>query len=611
MKKLITILTAINLISGSSCAVVACNSKINNNEKKARFINLHESVLTPSKKKASKINPAKRKASKILPSSPKATTIKPSNPLTGDATSIGHKIENRTIGLHGSFWLGKDIFEYHQQLADAIVEQGLLTRAEVKYVSWGHLLITENKLYHNINFTVKTYDATYVASLIKFFVSESSQDIANKLNKQLVNLDPGFWMNKNLQNYETTMNAVLVKENLLTKYEIQYVHWNSFQIAAAKYYWNKAIFAVWKTNPAYEASGKVSLNVTKETSAQIATKLAKANLKLNWNNWEWRFITDQGKGYDPSYTILFHQLCNIILNEHILTKAELSTVKAFHTAKVGYHIAKEGLYNISFDINNDNKYVVSHTHLQVVKDGNSAKQIATEATKNLSEWMLKTNTIGKYADSEYVLQNFRSLLVNFGGVKADDTKYITLPHVKLQHDQSLSAIVYKDGEFAATNNIKLNTYTDIYWLSRWNNYMKVYINLKPEIIQTLKSYFPSHSSKDDLGYFYNMLCDGNDDELASYDATSYIPWGHRLNDNLYTYGDCVMTQDDIIEHQSRTDAHGTGSPGTEQNNAFENALYGEVMKSNGYLSLMFEWHYEYNQPGSDADLYTINQYKFW
>ena len=609
MKKLITILTAVNLISGSTCAVVACNSKITNN-KKAGLIQPHESVLKPSKRKDSKLKPATKKAEKLTPSSPQAHKIKPSNPLTGDASSIGHKIENRTIGLHGSFWLGKDIFEYHQQLADAIVQQGLLTKAEVQYVSWGHLLITQNKVYHNINFTVKTYDATYVAGLIKLFVSETPQDIANKLNKQLVNLDPNFWMGKNLQNYETKMNDVLVHEKLLTKAEIQYVHWNSFQITAAKYYWKNVSFTVWKKMPQYGASGKVSLNVTLETSAQIAAKLTKANLKLNWNNWVWYFITDQGEGYEPSYTILFHKLCNIILNEHILTKAELSTVTAFHTAKVGYHITKPGLYKLWFDVNNDNTYVAAHTHLQVVKDGASAYQISQEATKNITQLMLKTNTIGKYADSDYVLQNFRSLLVTFGGVKAEDTKYITLPHVKLKHDQSLAAIVYKDGEFATTNSFKLDTYSDIYWLSRWNNYMKVYINLKPAIVNTLKSYFPSHSSQDDLGYFYNMLSDGDNDDLPSYDATSYIPWSDRLNINLGTYGDAVMTEDTIIDYQSIAAAK-SWHKGADTNLAFENALYGQIMHSNGYLSLMFEWHYEYHQPGTSNDYYGVSDYKFW
>ena len=49
----------------------------------------------------------------------------------------------------------------------------------------------------------------------------------------------------------------------------------------------------------------------------------------------------------------------------------------------------------------------------------------------------------------------------------------------------------------------------------------------------LQSYFPSNSSQDDLGYFYNMLDDGNDDEyLPSYSSTEFITWPDVLEDNM-------------------------------------------------------------------------------
>ena len=354
------------------------------NNKKAGFIQPHESVLNPSKRKASNITPA---AEKLTPSSPKAQTIKPSNPITEDASSIGHKIENRTIGLHGSFWLGKDIFNYHQQLADAIVQQGLLTRSEVQYVSWGHLLITQNKVYHNLNFTVKTYYATYVAGLIKLFVSESPQEIVNKLNQQTIKLDPNFWMNKNLQDYQKKMNAIVVQDNLLTKYETQYVHWNNFHVDQAKYYWNKASFSVWKNMRQYSATGKVTINASVgETTKVIAAKLAKANIKFNYNYWHGKNVVN----YIPLVR-------SILVNENILTKTEASVVQGFLHPKT---INNAGKMTVNFNVNDGNTNTYACANINVLNDGADAQQIANEIPA--ANFYLKDNTLGQYADSSYV-----------------------------------------------------------------------------------------------------------------------------------------------------------------------------------------------------------------
>ena len=41
--------------------------------------------------------------------------------------------------------------------------------------------------------------------------------IAQKIDHSVVKLDPNFWLNKNIEIYHTTLNATLVKENILTQ----------------------------------------------------------------------------------------------------------------------------------------------------------------------------------------------------------------------------------------------------------------------------------------------------------------------------------------------------------------------------------------------------------
>ena len=597
MKKLITTLAAINLISGTSCAVVACDSKITNNKKQADIIKTHASKLNPSKKKASKITPA---AKKITPSNPKGDIIKPSNPITGNAASIGHKIENRTIGLHGSFWLGKDIFDYHQQLADAIVKQGLLTKAEVQYVSWGHLLITENKLYHNINFTVKTYDATYVAGLIKLFVSESSQDIVDKLNKKTIKLNPDFWMNKNLQDYQAKMNDLVVQNKLLTKYETQYVHWNNFHVNQAKYYWNQAGFTVWKKMPQYGTSGKVTINASVgETTKVIAAKLEHAKITLNYNYWHGKNITN----YMPL-------IRSILVNEKILTKTEASIVNGFLHPKT---INSAGKLAVNFNINDDNTNTWAYTNISVLKDGEDAQHIANKIPS--ANFYLKDDTFGQYADSSYVTKNFRDLAYNYG-YSREDMNNVTLPHIKLQqNNNNISAHVLKDGQTAQTTKFNLicdkGSQLHLYNQSYYD--FQIYANITPAVVQNLKVYFNKHTATPNLGYFYQVLDDGTyDNDNLPYCDTGFIPWNSRLEilQNLgdTTFGDSWYSNGDIAWEMSNTDS---SDPLRAESIKFEKDLKTSLNNAGtGYLSFMFHWCYGGGSKITDDSFY-LKDYHIW
>ena len=355
-----------------------------------------------------------------------------------DAAVIADKLDGKTIVLDGTYWIGKDIAKYHQQLADTIVKQGLLTKEEVQYVSWNSLMITASKDYKNLPFTVKKDGATDVAH-VTLEVAENPQEITNKLNGKTVKLDPTFWLNKNLAECQQDMAKVLVKEGLLTAYEAQYVHWSNFTVAKAGYYWNDVSFYASKGGPQYGAYGKVTIDAsTGETTKQIATKIVNANIKFNFNYWNTKALQD----YLPEFR-------NILVNEKVLTKAEASVVSGIVSPVT---ITKAGTVDVNVDVNDNNTNTDADTHINVLNDGDSAAQIASGI--NGYGLGLKTNTAGMYADSSYVLNNVRNLLVANYGQTVANMNNVTLPHVLLNSDTpNVNAVVTKDGQIV---NAKLD-----------------------------------------------------------------------------------------------------------------------------------------------------------
>ena len=95
------------------------------------------STLTPSNPKQTPIGPSNPKWKPIGPSNPKASVIGPSKQIE-TAKQIAAKLSGKTIITDPNFWLGKDIKKYHDQLANAIVQQGILTKnwGAICYLGW-------------------------------------------------------------------------------------------------------------------------------------------------------------------------------------------------------------------------------------------------------------------------------------------------------------------------------------------------------------------------------------------------------------------------------------------------------------------------------------------
>ena len=262
-----------------------------------------------------------------------------------------------------------------------------------------------------------------------------------------------------------------------------------------------------------------------------------------------------------------------------------------------------GIITLNLDLNDNNTDAHSSTHINVVDDGASAQKIANSI--NGYGLGLKTKTAGMYADANYVTTNFRDLLVENYGQTENDMSYVTLPHIKLTNDNpNTKAQVLKDGQmFTATVDLECKSSPYIYYYSISKEYFQVYVNLSPGFIAELQSYFPSHNLHNDLGYFYQMLCDGYIKYLPAYNGPSYIPDANNLDDNIGSYGNYEDYNYQIIEWEAITEHAGNANFATSLVNDVSNS-------SDGYLSLMFEWHWTQPDPSENA-IYDTVKYAFW
>lgn len=267
------------------------------------------------------------------------------------------------------------------------------------------------------------------------------------------------------------------------------------------------------------------------------------------------------------------------MNEKILTKAEASVVVGLASPVT---ISKADIINVNFNVNDNKTKTQANTKINVRNDGKTAQQVADGINK--VGFGLKINTAGMYADSQYVTNNFRNLAVNNYAQTSIDMNGVTLPHVKLQADNpNITASILKDGQTASAQiDLECKTTPYIYYYSVASDHMQAYVNLNPAFLQTLKSYFAdsSHTTQQDLGYFYQMLDDGYAVTLPIYTGKQYVPPANRLDQNINNFGDNLDSRARIMQYEADTTATSIGS--------FETDLSQAIMNSNGYLTVAFD-----------------------
>ena len=202
MKKLITSLATIALISGSVANATAMKQMQHN-----------QTILNSNK------------STKASPNSPKKQSA------SEDAEDIANKLFGKTIKIDAYFWVGKDVSNYQSQFNAAIVTQGVLTKAETKYVTWGHLTVTKVGIFaQGGHFTVKKADATATGNVtVNAANIDSAQDIADKIHQatkaQDINILWMWWGGKDIYDYQAQFSAIVIRRGIINLAESHLIHW--------------------------------------------------------------------------------------------------------------------------------------------------------------------------------------------------------------------------------------------------------------------------------------------------------------------------------------------------------------------------------------------------
>ena len=415
--------------------------------------------------------------------------------------------------------------------------------------------------------------------------NEDAEDIANKIWNKTVKIDPNFWLNKDIKSDQTDFNKALVKDGIITQDEVQYISWGSFKISKAGWFANQGAFTVSKDGAT--ASGHVTVDATGgETTAQIASKITKANVKFNFTYWNQKAV--------GSY---LSQVQAILANEKILTKAEASVVTGLQSPVT---ITKAGAIVIGLQLNNNKTSSDASAHINVVNDGKDVEQVMSSIGNSIN---LKTNTVGSYADNTTIEKYATSYINNVWSGSSIDN--VTLAHQLIATgNNNVPLTIVKDGQ-AATRTFSLyseKTPTTTRIVGTEDD-VKLVVNLNSVAITALKKYFQSQTSpffkyKPSLQYFFNLLDDGKwsnsgllpkCDNFGFADSQTLDPLISGIGDTFQSSLDKVLNMAEIAGNK-------------DFYNALNNYINGNVANA----TIMFDIHFEW-----PPDNYFIHQYSFW
>ena len=577
MKKLITILATVVLMAGSVTSAVTAIDQ--NNKIPAPYIG--PGKPTKGQQEANQINYDLVKLNDTVSKSYLNTTAQQDKTVIEQQLEANKQLDPKTAGdftfdnTTPLQWYVKNRISYHVQASDGTKGNGVLDIYVNPYTPGPTPHKKASKL------TPSNPKASIIGPSKK--KKEDAEDIANKLFNKSIKLDPNFWLNTDIKADPTDLNKALIKDGLLTANETQYVKWGSLNINKAGYFWNKAAFSVKKDGATATGTATVDAD-SGSTTQQIANKINKAtNIKFNYNYWNNKAVQNE-----------LPVLRTILVNDKILTRPEASVVTGLVSPVT---ITKTGAVTLNVDVNDNNTNTDANANVNVLNDGASANQIAGGI--NNDSLGLKTNTSSMYADTNYVTNNVRNILVNYYQQTTANMNDVTLPHTLLKNDTPVNAIVTKDGQIAnAKLNLQSKTTPYIYYGQATLNDLVFYVNLNPAMTNTLKGIFSHYNAQHDLGVFYNALDNGqvHGHRMPTYSGPSYILSADRLDQNLHEFGAGITPNYDI-----RTEAI-NNLPAIQK---FANTLYQQIMHSNGYLSLMVHWHYTIGKEN------TISGYHFW
>ena len=412
--------------------------------------------------------------------------------------------------------------------------------------------------------------------------NEDAEDIANKIWNKTVKIDPNFWFNKDIKNDQTDFNKMLVQQGIVTQYEVQYITWGSFKISKAGLFANQGAFTVSKDGAM--ATGHVTVDATGgETTATIADKINKANVRFNLNYWNQKAV--------GSY---LSQVQAILANEKILTKAEAADVTGL---KSPVTVTKAGTIVVSLNVNNNKTSSVASAHIDVVNDGGSANQVINSIGNTIN---LKTNTVGSYADNTLVEKDVTSYINNvWSGSNIDN---VTLPHQLLADgSNNVPLTILKDGQ-TATRSLSLDSdkRPTMESLFANNTDLRLIVDLTSDATVALKKFFQNQTSpnKDTLSnaYFFNMLDDGKWSNSGFPKCDNFgLPPSNTIDALMWTFGPPFTSNSDMI-HQAASES-----------DDFYNALNTYLASGVTNATILFDLHFEYDP----VYAYYVQNYSFW
>ena len=263
--------------------------------------------------------------------------------------------------------------------------------------------------------------------------------IANKLRKHTIKLDPNVWLGRNTKDFGSQINAIVVKDGILTQDEASYVTWSSVNLSVAGWYWT-VNFTV--TVPGATATDNVALDMDSgETPAQIVAKLEKRDPTLNFNYWN-------GKNLQTNLA----ELRSILVNEDFLTKVEASEITGLADGGYGFVFDKSWI-NLGFPVDyivNDNNTsdTAGDAQVEPVNDGDSAQQLASKINSG-DNYHISKNYVGDYAYSRGPEAAIKQQIAKWS-IASDQINYVQMPRVILNSVNNISFNVKKDGQNALT-----------------------------------------------------------------------------------------------------------------------------------------------------------------
>ena len=156
------------------------------------------------------------------------------------AQQIANKIGHATVKFNYEYWNGRSLKDNWTTLSSMLLNEKILTLPEASMLSLVNDQVIKNVGHFTI--AVKVFDGvSSVPTTMPINVVNdgwSSEHIAGELADDPIKLDPGFWLGKDIYNYQKQLNDAIVKQGILPANNGQYLQWGHQNLGTETVYIN-------------------------------------------------------------------------------------------------------------------------------------------------------------------------------------------------------------------------------------------------------------------------------------------------------------------------------------------------------------------------------------